>query len=358
MTATVQPSPPAQAAPVRVRRRRLSLFAAAVALAMAVAATAMAGLAASRSADPGLRHEPISGLDAAGPLIAMADLLAPAPGDSTTGRYFHTVIEHWSRADDQIIGFLDISWRGDDGLVHVQQKRTPAHAARSFDSANIGVPGAFDLYPLITDTYGPAEVHSFLERHGVAPSTNPERLARQLDSDNGGPAVTDPCPPTCGRTVEPQVFLDAVIGLYREAYLDRDVRAAVLRAVAELPGLTYLGQVDDRAGRHGIGVFLDHEGVRTTVVFDRDTGVLLASERAVLGFVLDDYSLYYVFERRGGPPPTAPQPNRITQLGPVRTGQCDDVPLARRCLHPSPPRRWSRRHLPVPEPESALDCVT
>lgn len=241
----------------------------------------------------------------------MADLLTATPADATTGSYFHAVIEHWSRADDQIIGFLDASWRSEnDGLTHIQQQRTPAHAARNFDMSRIGVPGTFNPYPATASTYGASEGYSFRERHGEPPSTNPERLTRQIDSDNGGPPVTSPCPPTCGRTIEPHVFLDAVISLHRETYLDRDVRAAVLRSVAVLPGLTYLGPVDDRAGRPGIGVALTHQGVRVTLLFDQKTGVLLASERAVPGFVLDDYSLYQLFERRDGLPSTAHQPTR------------------------------------------------
>jgi hypothetical protein len=166
----------------------------------------------------------------------MADLLTTTPADATTGSYSHMVIEHWSRADDQIIGFLDTFWRNDtDGATHIQQQRTPAYAARNFDMAKIGVPGSFNPYTPSASTYGAAEGHSFLEMFGEPPSANPDRLTRQIDSINGGPPLTALCPPTCGRTIEPQVFLDAVISLHRDTYLNRETRAAVLCSVAVCP---------------------------------------------------------------------------------------------------------------------------
>jgi len=306
MTLTAQAPPAAEAAHVHKRRRWLAPTAAATAPLAIVAATALASIGGPQPASPGPLHEPTVGSEAAGPLIAMADLLTATPADATTGSYSHMVIEHWSRADDQIIGFLDTSWRNDnDGATHVQQQRTPAHPARNFEMAKIGVPGSFNPYTATASTYGAEEGNSFLEMFGEPPSPNPDRLTRQIDSINGGPPLTAPCPPTCGRTIEPHVFLDAVIGLHRDTYLNREIRAAVLRSVAVLPGLEYLGPVEDRARRPGIGVALTHQGVRFTLLFDRDTGVLLASERAVPGFVLDDYSLYHRFERRDSLPPTA-----------------------------------------------------
>lgn len=306
MTLTAQAPPAAEADPVHRRRRWLAPIAAATALLLIVAATGLASIGGPQPADPGPLNEPTVGSAAAGPLIAMADLLTATPADATTGVYSHMVIEHWSRADDQIIGFLDTFWRNDnDGATNIQQRRTPPYPARNFDLAKIGVPGSFNPYAATATTYGAAEGNSFIEMFGEPPSPNPDRLTRQIDSINGGQPLTAPCPPTCGRTIEPHVFLDAVISLHRDTYLNRETRAAVLRSVAVLPGLDYLGPVEDRAGRQGIGVAMTYQGVRFTLLFDRDTGVLLASERAVPGFVLDDYSLYHQFERRDSLPPTA-----------------------------------------------------
>jgi hypothetical protein len=62
--------------------------------------------------------------------------------------------------------------------------------------------------------------------------------------------------------------------------------------IAGLPGLTYGGPATDRAGRAGIAVWLEDRGQRITLIVNRTTGELLASERSVPGFVLDDYVLY------------------------------------------------------------------
>ena len=94
------------------------------------------------------------------------------------------------------------------------------------------------------------------------------------------------------------MFFDAITSLYRTTYLDRGARAALLRLVAVQPGVVFLGEINDRSGRKAIGVAVTDGGVRFSLMFDRDTGVLLASERAVPGFVLDDYSLYLALDRR------------------------------------------------------------
>jgi hypothetical protein len=71
-----------------------------------------------------------------------------------------------------------------------------------------------------------------------------------------------------------------------------------LRLLATVDGLTYEDPAADRAGRAGIAVSLTVAGVRQWLVIDRHTGQLLASERAVPGFVLDDYTLFLHVERR------------------------------------------------------------
>lgn len=242
--------------------------------------------------------------DAAGPLIAVADLLVAAPSDATHGRYYYLQVEEWSRADAEIIGFRREDWRTDDGGLIRSQQRLPGQPAASFDMARIGVHGTFDGVKPQRDTGDPAEMESFIERHGHPPG-NPTELAKIIDNDNGGQPLTDPCPPSCGITIRPIVFFDAVTGLYRETYLDLPARTALLRLVAVQPGITFLGEVTDRAGRKAIGVAVTEGGVRFCLLFDRKTGFLLASERGVPGYVLDDYTLYLTLDRRDSQTPTA-----------------------------------------------------
>jgi hypothetical protein len=287
-----------------------AVVAVAVALAASAAGVALVpGGAASpaspsESIAPTRTASPTPPTDAAGPLIAMADLLSAAPGDATHGRYYYTRLEEWSRTDDQIVGFLREDWHTDDGGLIRWQKRAPGQPASTFDMARIGVPGTFDAVHGKRDTGDPGETQSFIERHGGPPSGNPTDLARAIDSDNGGQPLTVPCPPACDITIRPIVFFDAITGLYRETYMDRPARAALLRLVAVQPGVMFLGEVTDRAGRTAIGVAVTEGGVRFSLLFDRQTGVLLASERAVPGYVLDDYTLYLTLDRRDNDTPT------------------------------------------------------
>ncbi|WP_120316786.1 hypothetical protein [Catellatospora citrea] len=227
----------------------------------------------------------------------MADLLVSAPADATTGRYHYTQIEQWSRGDDQIIGFLIETWRTNDGATTKSEKRVPGQPARSFDMAQIGVRQVFDAITPVSSSLSAGEVESFVERHGP-PSGNPVVLASAISSDNGGPLLATECPPACDVTLRPIVFFDAITSLYRETYLDRAARAALLRLLAVQPGVAFLGEVTDRGGRKAVEVAVAEGGGRFCLLFDRDTGVLLASERSVPGYVLDDYSLYHLLERR------------------------------------------------------------
>jgi hypothetical protein len=305
MTAAVD-----QPAPTR-RGPWIGLVVVAVAVALVASAAGIAllpsgaasPLSPTATITPTRTVSPTPPTDAAGPLIAMADLLVAGPPDATYGRYYYTRIEEWSRADDHIVGFLRQEWHTIDGGLIRWQKRLPGQPASSFDMAHIGVPGTFDAVRPTRDTGGADEVQSFIERHG-APSGNPVELARAIDSDNGGQPLTVPCPPACDITIRPIVFFDAITGLYRETYVDRSARAALLRLIAVQPGVMLLGEVTDRAGRKAIAVAVTEGGVRFSLLFDRKTGVLLASERAVPGFVLDDYSLYLALDLRDSTIPT------------------------------------------------------
>lgn len=289
------------------RRRWVALSAVALAVVLIASAVAVALAPGGATSPPAPSGSPIAmpvasptptpPTEAAGPLIAVADLLVAAPADATRGRYYYTRVEEWSRADDQIVGFLREDWHADDGGLIQSEQRLPGQPAASFDMNHIGVHGTFDSVRPTRDTGEAAEVQSFLERHGP-PSGNPSELAKVIDSDNGGQPLTTPCPPACRITIRPIVFFDAITGLYRETYVDRAARAALLRLVAVQPGVMFLGEVTDRGGRKAIGVAVAEGGVRLSLLFDRQTGVLLASERAVPGYVLDDYTLYLALDRR------------------------------------------------------------
>lgn len=73
--------------------------------------------------------------------------------------------------------------------------------------------------------------------------------------------------------------------LLRETYLPPAFRAALYEVTAELPGVELLGEVEDPAGRTGIGVAYEgaREGTRSELIFDPDTSVLLGERHIVVG---------------------------------------------------------------------------
>jgi hypothetical protein len=311
-------TPETDLTPEPLRRRWIGPAAAAVAvlLTASVAAIVLAPPGSDSASSADAANSPTPPADAAGPLIAMADLLEATPADATRGAYHYTHIELWARADTEIIGFLTESWQLQNGSKNEFTKRLPGQSARTFDMAQIGVRSVFDKVTAEPSFLSAAEVESFLERHGPPPG-NPTELGRIIDSQNGGTPLTVPCPPACDLTIRPMVFFDAITSLYRETYLDRDARAALLRLIAGQRGVTFHGEVVDRSGRSAIRVAANEGGVRFSLLFDRNTGVLLASERGVPGFVLDSYSLYLTSDQRDYTWPTAntPVPHPVSTFG-------------------------------------------
>ena len=72
--------------------------------------------------------------------------------------------------------------------------------------------------------------------------------------------------------------------MLREAYLPSEVRAALYRLTAELPGVELLGDVEDPAGRPGIGVaYTDRRrGIRHELIFDPETSALLGERESLV----------------------------------------------------------------------------
>jgi RNA polymerase sigma-70 factor (ECF subfamily) len=92
------------------------------------------------------------------------------------------------------------------------------------------------------------------------------------------------------RTVEASANLDlpegalvaeAIHTLFAEQPVPAEVRARIWRLLATVPGVSYLGQTRDRAGRSGIAIALDDDGtahglpVRYLLVIDPNDGQLL-----------------------------------------------------------------------------------
>jgi len=69
--------------------------------------------------------------------------------------------------------------------------------------------------------------------------------------------------------------------LLNESYGRPALRAALFQVAARFPGVEYLGEVKDPAGRPGAAVAYTHNGYREELIYDPHTSVLLASKQVL-----------------------------------------------------------------------------
>jgi hypothetical protein len=78
----------------------------------------------------------------------------------------------------------------------------------------------------------------------------------------------------CGHSVEQETFV--IVGdMLRDTPIPGDLRAALLRAAAHIPGIERIERIRDVAGRMGTGVAIDSVGTRSVLIFDRESYDLL-----------------------------------------------------------------------------------
>jgi DNA-directed RNA polymerase specialized sigma24 family protein len=68
----------------------------------------------------------------------------------------------------------------------------------------------------------------------------------------------------------------------RSAPLPSDLRAALYRVAARIPGIHLIGEVRDTAGRGGVGVAFDDPARRRILIFDPQTAELLGEQSVLL----------------------------------------------------------------------------
>jgi hypothetical protein len=85
----------------------------------------------------------------------------------------------------------------------------------------------------------------------------------------------------CGESVEQETFV--IVGdLLRDTPIPGDLRAALLRAAARVPGIERVERIRDVAGRLGTGVAIESGGTRSVLIFDRETYDLLGESAFAL----------------------------------------------------------------------------
>jgi hypothetical protein len=231
---------------------------------IAVTVVAVAGLTAALIVSPlaGRGHpayaatppllQYMAGSNAPSASVALRQLAAQAQRQPspTSGHYHYLDLQEWSlwsqishgEGDSRVVPSQRRAWIADDGSGRTeslvdgrQQSRTlePGESRRLFDVGSL--------------------------------SRDPATLAGQLAVGH----------PTGYGVAE---MLVAVTDLWREQALPPELQAAVLRLLADQPGLVNRGRVFDRAGRPGIAISVDSDysglPTRYTIIFDDSTGML------------------------------------------------------------------------------------
>lgn len=68
----------------------------------------------------------------------------------------------------------------------------------------------------------------------------------------------------------------AVRDVYATQLVPRQTRAAILRILADIDGVSWRGTTKDRAGRDGVAISVAGAGAEQLLIFDAGTGALLA----------------------------------------------------------------------------------
>jgi hypothetical protein len=207
-------------------------------------------------------------------IAATADRTA-APAAPARRSVEHRVAAQWAlntrisgqRVDSAVIPTRRESWRTPDDAGRVVERYLPP-VFRSDDERrawqDAGSPGA-DPVTRRSDF----AAHEFPALWAQRPPTTVAALRAWLRHDHSGDDAT----------------ADAVVDLLGERVLTPSERAALLRVVAGIPGLSFTGTTTDRAGRRGeaYSVVLMASGLPTTYTFviDPATGIFLAHERVL-----------------------------------------------------------------------------
>jgi hypothetical protein len=123
--------------------------------------------------------------------------------------------------------------------------------------------------------------------------SDPKALLGQMAEIDGGP-------------IGPAGDFFRVGSFLRESDASPQLRAAIYRAAATIPGVRLLGSVMDRLGRHGIGMALTSDGSTSELIFNPRNGSMLAQQTANSAGQLIGWGVYHpneiVNRIPGGPP--------------------------------------------------------
>ncbi|MFG3716158.1 CU044_5270 family protein [Micromonospora sp. NPDC047730] len=206
--------------------------------------------------------------------LAAAVQAGPAAGERA-GRFSFVRVGQWSldiasgkgSTEVGVVPQVISTWRAPDGSGKV--------ATVTIDRLDVGQrPNAEAV--LDAAARGAAEVNTYAAGELAAVVADP--VPDDVDALERALYAHQP------RVNGPKSAVRAVADLYRTTAVDRKVRVAALRFLARTDGVLLRGAVTDRLGRQGIAVSVDSDngGARDLLIFDQETGLLLAYESMLL----------------------------------------------------------------------------
>jgi hypothetical protein len=262
-------------------RRRVVLAGAATAGVMMGAAVVGEHVLGNRSGSdrtetpvPPAHQPPAEPKSAPGALEALADRVAPLPSDVGTGTCRRITTVGWY-LDSQLVDGVTTSALG--------QRRVTTWLAADGSGRQVAVDQ-------------PYQFASERDRERWLGGTSPGKHVYAWKPEKNWVIWKTPAPTETAALAKwlrtghpvsngPMEVLQAVADLYREQVLVPGQRAALLRVLASVPGLRYVGAAKDRTGRPGKAFTLvDSHGVPTryTMIIDADSGALLSFEQALI----------------------------------------------------------------------------
>jgi len=213
---------------------------------------------------------------AAARLRQLAERLVAAPYEQHTGRYTYHRYVIWGdptlASGPYVLGYVheDETWHLSDGSGQQRTRQLepqyPDQASRDFWQHNLNSGQVKDRNGAPINATQPPTTLPLPADDRSLPA-DPAQLAQFLKTQYGAGAAC--------KEVEMA---------YLRYAIPRETRAQILRVLADVPGFLWRGEATDRAGRKGLAITFDdrEHDEQELLIFDPDTGALLAGELIVL----------------------------------------------------------------------------
>jgi hypothetical protein len=194
-------------------------------------------------------------------ILAYADAIGDSSVDQQPGPYLHASYEEWTRWDEDLVIAVSVSrWTTPDGGGAQLVRRQPGVPATGFTERTIQANDYNQITPEASAVQDWASNSAWQPVCAAHQTLQPQMAIASNNLVNGTESL-----------------FGFVTTTYTRVRLNRLCRSNILYALAFQAGTHYLGPVLDPRGRPGVGIEVYSEATHDVLIFDRDSGVLLAS---------------------------------------------------------------------------------